>query len=164
MKKLFLPLCASLALSLAFTSCKKDSDKDPAPSATDKATYLTQSGRKWKITAHTSQQAGSSVISNDFDDMLPCELDNYYVFQSNGTMIGNEGTQKCDSSDPATVNGSWALMNNATQMTFSSPMFGSDAALVDVIDLTSSVLRFRAVEPGTSSDPAVTHTVTLSAF
>ena len=98
MKNLFLWSLISLAL---LTGCKKDSADPIANEPSAKTIALIN--KNWKLTAVTTQQG---TLSQDmYAGLQPCEKDNYLRFSENHTTEANEGTLKCNTSDPQTYAG-----------------------------------------------------------
>jgi Lipocalin-like domain len=162
MKNFFLPLCSVLALSLTFTGCKKDKD-DPAPT-TSKAEILTQSGRKWKITADVTEVkvgAAATVTTDEFANYAACEKDDYLIFRSDKSLTADPGTIKCSPSDAAET-GVWDFNSDQTRLTVG--VSGSALTLqADIVQLDNSTLKLRTTDnstPGTVE----TNTITYSSF
>lgn len=90
-----------LALGLGFSSCKDDED---SPSRKEILT-----GATWTVSARTS--AG---IPDTLED---CEKDDRFTFNTNGTIVSNEGAVKCDTSDAQTRSGTWSLSSDEKVLT-----------------------------------------------
>src|SRR6478609_3835651 len=101
------PFIYTLLLLISFTqiACSKSST-DPSGRL-----HILESG-KWQFTASFSTvKVGDSTEIVDLLASLPdCTKDNFFIFQSDGTLLIDEGTTKCNDADPQTVNGgTWQL-------------------------------------------------------
>lgn len=151
MKKLLLWGLTGLAL---LAGCKKDSTNPSSSEPSAKAMALVN--KNWKLTAATAQQG---TLSQDaYAGLSACERDNYIRFNDNHTTEANEGPLKCKSADPQSYTGTWALVNNESQLLFTTPLFGSLAASPDIIELSAS----RMVLRGTVVDGNVTTVITAT--
>jgi hypothetical protein len=125
---------------LAFTSCKKDSDNN--------FTLLTTG--KWKIIAETEN--GKDIFSSNPN----CEKDNLLIFETSGTLNYDEGATKCKASDPQTeIAGTWAL-SGSDQKKLVLTETSSSAVTIDIIELSSSSMKWQSTEAG------VVYTLTLT--
>ena len=130
---------------LLITACSKKSS-----SSKPKTTYITSAS--WKFS-----QAGLDLDSNGTLDLpIPavylqtCDIDNIYTFKSDGTGIEDEGASKCTATDPQTTPFSWSLINNDTEINFSTSIFaglGGSAKIIEVNDSKFTVSKKLAV-PG----------------
>ena len=108
-----------LAMVIAFSSCKKDSDTAEIISTTP-TEYLTAGS--WKITAMTIDPGvdiGNGILLTDVFSLLDaCEKDDLMVFNTNGTITADEGVLKCNPDSPQTSNdGSWSLSSDNKTLT-----------------------------------------------
>jgi hypothetical protein len=138
---------------LILSSCKKDSNSPKGASA------VLTSG-KWQITASTSvfTVAGNSQTVDIFSALPSCTTDNYYIFNSDGTGTTDEGTTKCDDSDPQTTsNGNWQLLNNDTQLKAGDITGAEITADIKQLDNSTMVLEYTTVANGITSATTTTY-------
>ncbi|RZK21402.1 MAG: hypothetical protein EOO56_11390 [Hymenobacter sp.] len=133
-------LCLLLGAITVLGACKKDNDSTfPATSRTDLLT-----ARRWQvsnvaITANGLPLPSSLVVS-------ACQLDNTYKFNTDKTLVVDEGATKCSTTDPQTQSGTWAFANtDQTKLTITLPnsLFNGD---VTITDLSSSTLRLNSAQ------------------
>lgn len=141
MKKLL--LLGVIALGVATVACDKDED----PAETSKTDLLTNGSSKSWIT--------TSFFVNDVDITAfqdTCDQDDLIVFKSDKTMHGDEGSIKCDPSDPQTYDhGTWYFANNETQIISTTPDIELDTIYIDtanVLELTNTSLKITGKEEG----------------
>ncbi len=109
-----LPLFSILFLA----GCKKDT----AVSTPNKDIITGGSSKSWLIkkvvaTLTVAGNVQTTDVTNTF--FQPCELDNYTTFNSDGSLLLNEGATKCNSSDPQIQNGTYALNADESKLTVS---------------------------------------------
>lgn len=157
-----------LALFIAFTSCKKESDTAVTITATP-AEYLTAGS--WKTTAITINPGidlGDGVLFTDlFSQMDLCEKDDLVIFNTNGTITADEGAIKCDPEMPQTSpDGTWKLSTDNKTLTIDSvdPNSGEPAVLATIVTLNSTtiVVNFDATDLGMNKDIAASYKYTLT--
>jgi hypothetical protein len=106
-----LTLLSAAAIVLTFGSCKKDSEDEPT--SVSKTGLLTSSGWVMK-SAEIVVGTQSQDMYSWFDD---CEKDDIIIFKTDKSIVEDEGATKCDPSDPqTTTDGTWALLNNDTEL------------------------------------------------
>ena len=99
---------AILSIALASTSCElfdKDDDKDED---SVKAKIV----GTWQLKSLTCDPAidwFGTTVTNVFAQLPACIKDDLVIIQNNNTYLEDEGTSKCQNSDPQTVSGTWAL-------------------------------------------------------
>ena len=144
----------SIALLTAITfynsGCKED-EPIPLGSEVNGKLLAGEPGQSlsWKLTSITVQDSGGSGTVG----LAACELDNIYKFTNNANQDyeATEGTTKCDSSDPATVErGNWAFTSDGKIMvvisdevltTFGFPLFFQLPFPGKVMQLNDSILE-----------------------
>lgn len=107
---------------LLLAACHKDKDKNnnnsnPTTTTKTPTEYLT--GGKWMITAMpgTYTLAGQTFHYDEWDSTEACSKDNTLTFLTSGTVVTDEGSVKCDPSDPQVDSSSkWTLINNDTKL------------------------------------------------
>ena len=130
-------LYSLLLISFTEIACDKTST-DPSGRL-----RILESG-KWQFTASFSTvKVGDSTEIVDLLATLPdCTKDNYFIFQSDGTLIVDEGATKCNDSDPqTTTSGTWQLMNGATQLQFTDEVFGFGNVTANISQIDNSILQ-----------------------
>ena len=130
MKKIFLFLGTMAVLS----ACKK-SDESPA-TASSRTELLT--AKSWRLSSATITANGFPVSSSTF--IQDCSKDDTFKFNADKTLVQDAGTIKCNTSDPQTQTGTWALNSDQSKLTISipnSPLNGE----AEVKELTSNTLR-----------------------
>ena len=153
-------MLATVAGSLVFTSCKKDSD-DPKPKS--KAELIT--AKNWRVSADVSTEVGSNgqtVTTDGYAKYQACEKDDYVKFNSDKTLKSNQGTNRCNSSDPQEETGSWDFNSDQTKLTLVNPNFGGLAIQLDLVELTATTLKTK-ISSGSGST-LETQTITFTAF
>jgi hypothetical protein len=135
MKKI---LFATLILSSLFIGCSKD-DKEDVKQPT-KTELLT--AHYWQTTAITVDPPlpyFGTTITDLFSQFENCDKDDIKKFNTNNTIIYDEGATKCDPADPQTENGVWSFNSDETILTI-------DGESYKVLTLTSTQLKTSSVE------------------
>jgi hypothetical protein len=130
MKKI---LFATLILSSLFIGCSKD-DTDDVKQPT-KTELLT--AHYWQTTALTIDPPlsfGGTSISDIYAQLDNCEKDNIEKYNTNNTIIFDEGATKCDPADPQTQTLPWSFNSDETILTV-------DGESYKVLTLTSTQLK-----------------------
>jgi len=124
-------LCAIVLCSIiAIFSCKKSSDD----SSKSKTVLATQTS--WKI-----QSVGADLDKNgsvDYDvtsQLQACQIDNIYALKSDGTGTIDEGTAKCNSTDPQSTAITWSFKSNETIFSGNLGFFSGDATISTLNDV-----------------------------
>jgi len=140
-RMLFLSL---LSTTFLFSACNKD---DELITKTD---LLTSSS--WKLTAEiidpgfpTFDNEGNITGStNDlFARMDDCSKDNTFSFNTDKTLIMDEGATKCESTAPQKTAGSWSFNSDETTLTIT---VDGDPLTMTILELTDKVLKLTATE------------------
>ncbi|MDI3320917.1 lipocalin family protein [Pinibacter soli] len=101
-----------IAIITTLFSCSK-----PGGDAFNKE-YLTNG--KWKLTALQTDYNKDGFYEEDTYSMYaPCQKDNIYTFQADGTLIADEGPVKCSSGDPQSLTSTWSFTDNQTRIRLS---------------------------------------------
>jgi hypothetical protein len=114
-RNVILVACFTITLASLFSACDKPDDlKTEVPSKTD----LLTSGQ-WKITAYTltpplDLDGDGTPDSNGLAAMEACQRDNLFIFSKNGTLTTDEGSTKCNPTDPQQESSTWSFQNNET--------------------------------------------------
>ncbi len=133
-----------LSLTFLFSACQKDDD------VTVNTDLLTSS--IWKMTAFTvdpafptfDNEGNITGSTNDLFAMMDdCSKDDTYSFNTDKTLIIDEGASKCDNSDPQKVTGSWSFNSDETTLTIT---FDGDPQTMTIIELTDKVIKLKYTE------------------
>lgn len=116
-----------VVLIFAFSSCKKE-DKTPAKTKTELLT-----AHYWKLTALTVDPP-LLTVTNLYAQMSPCTKDDIQKYNTNNTVIYDEGPTKCDPADPQTTTASWNFNSTETIIT-------EDGENENVLNLTENELK-----------------------
>ncbi len=146
----------ALTLSVAilfFAGCSKSGD---GPSSSGAKATLTSG--KWQITGGTVSLSypGIPTQTTDVATILSsCILDNYIIFETDGTGTTDEGATKCDASAPQVKknNGTWSLQENDTKLIISDPASGLTVTC-NILQLTDAgmKLQFAITNQGATSN------------
>lgn len=147
MKKVFLLMLGVASLS----ACKKDSE--PTPTASSRTDLLL--AKNWRLSAQTT--TFTSAATNGIPAMTnvadvyatyygdACKRDNSLKFNSNKTIVMDEGATKCSASDPQTQAGTWNFNSDETKLTLVDPAQGGTLQPFDVVELSATTLRLRHI-------------------
>ena len=115
-------------------SCKKE-ESEPTPQD-----YLTAG--QWKMTGIMVDPPIDVLgvqISDVWDYVPACQKDNLVTFQSDGTIIEDEGDSKCLPDDPqTTTDGTWSLTTDGKTLIINLP--DQDTQLVTITTLNETTL------------------------
>ncbi|QQS27941.1 MAG: DUF5004 domain-containing protein [Sphingobacteriales bacterium] len=142
MKKLLLILTVIMVL---VSSCTEDKSNTELLTGTD-----------WRITAWTVSPAILG-ITDWYANMEPCEKDDSFSFNSDGSASIDEGASKCDPDDPQTETGTWSFNSDETLLTI---IADGETQSWEIIDLTNKVLKIKWVN--TDPDDGTTYTFTIT--
>jgi len=96
--------------------------------------------------------------TNDIFAMLDdCEKDDTHKFNSDKSLITDEGMTKCDSNDPQKTNGTWSFSADETSLTITEEEYSQ---VVKILELTQNVLKLKSTE--TEEGMTFTYTITFS--
>lgn len=131
MKKSILYL---LGLTLVLGACSKDSKN---ATNSDKLT-----DGQWRLTALTTSFTYNGVEStiDAYTQLADCDKDNFFVFQSGGIFISDEGATLCNPSDPQQETGTWSFTQNETHLVISGTSDDYDA---EILELSDTKLRLK---------------------
>jgi hypothetical protein len=156
MKKISFLLLAALALG----SCKKNDDNSPAaPSKTDLLT-----AKNWRITAqkNTTTFGTQTSTTDEYAALSACERDNFAKFNTNKTVVFDEGATKCSTSDPQTESGTWDFNSDQSKLNLTDPSLGGVVIPFDIVELSATTLHVRYTN--SASGVSSTEDVTFTAF
>lgn len=158
MKKIFLFAGTCLALG----ACSKKDDASPAPTPS-RSELLT--ARPWRLSAQTTTttpSGGTPTTTNDFAALSACERDNFFKFNTDKTLVVDEGPSKCSASAAQTSSFTWDFNADQTKLLVTSPG-KTTPETDDIVELTATTLRFRTATTS-STGTVTTQDVTLTAF
>ena len=105
----------SLFSFILFISCSK---KD---NTIDRNTVLLIQDT-WKFEIYGLDENNNGIIEETENAMLPCEADDIFTFNANGTGVFAGGAVPCSMGEPATISFNWSLSNNGTELAiFAAP-------------------------------------------
>jgi hypothetical protein len=143
MKQLVIRIAAVLVLFCL--ACKKSSIQ-----VKTKTELLTQT--TWRF-------SGATVGGIDVSAFLQtCQKDNILTFQSGGNGSLDEGTTKCNASDPQTTPFTWSFMTNETILHISTILFTGGSSDFNIVTLseTQLVLSQNITVSGSTQNAIVT--------
>ena len=117
--------------ALSFAGCSKSGG------SSEKSKPELIAASTWKFSSAGIDLDGNGTIDQQAPATLaqPCLTDNSITFKADKTGSIDEGATKCDASTPQVSPFTWALSDNDTQLTLSTPIlagFGSDAKIVEL--------------------------------
>lgn len=132
--KQLLPVC--LVALFAATSCGKDSGSS-TPTKTE-----TISSASWKYDAAgiDGDRNGTIDIPPPTGTILPCMTDNTITFNANGTGTIDEGTTKCNTTDPQSTAINWSFTNSETALNLNGTSVLGVSGPFKILSLTSTQL------------------------
>lgn len=113
---------AILLFIISFWACS-EKETTPAPSNTQ---MISEGSWKYESGGADMNRDGSIDVTFESVGAIPaCRLDNTATFNANGSGIADEGTTKCNTSDPQTLPFTWNFSNNETRVNITGPgVFG----------------------------------------
>lgn len=163
----FFPLTLAAALLLGgASSCKKDTNETTPGGGTDKTPAFV--GKTFTVQSIKIDPPMDMDGDGKPDDELTkfldaCDLDDAVIFQPDGKLIEDHGTNRCDPAEARTEHTSnWAYADGKTTMTdVADP---SDKSVWNVLESTNSTLKVTlTVIPDETSGKAIKATMTMKA-
>lgn len=145
MKKLLLPMAL---LSLLIGSCKKEETTVP------KSKTELLCAHYWKVVALTVNpplDIDGTPVSDLLSIMDDCNKDDLVKYNTDKTLIYDEGATKCDPASPQTSSGTWSFNSDETILT-------EDDEDLSLIELNESTLKLKIVQ--TIAEVDYTYTIT----
>ncbi|MDB5206896.1 MAG: hypothetical protein JWR72_1971 [Flavisolibacter sp.] len=128
-------LLTCLLIGIGFWSCSKDSD--PAPVQPTKTDNISSSA--WKYESGGVDQDKNGTIDIAGTTLFgPCSLDNTITFKKDNTGITDEGSIKCNGTDPQSAPFNWSFADAEANITISNNIFSLLNGKFKVVSLTSS--------------------------
>lgn len=103
-KFLWIPCLITLALSVAWASCSKNKS-----GTNNNVALLTKAA--WKFDTAGIDADKNGTIDQEDPTLQSCFKDNTYIFNSDSTVVMDEGATKCDAADPQTSTYPWSITN-----------------------------------------------------
>lgn len=146
MKISYLLFCG-LFFGILFTGCKKDDEEEPATQNVDTDNTSLLTAHAWQrnsIKFDPKLDTLNLTIEEIFPFLASCYKDNLSYYETDLTGKDDEGSEKCESSDPQERPFIWAWTNQSETsmvMTFDEDVYlGSSFNLGQVIELTDMVI------------------------
>ncbi|HEY8897495.1 MAG TPA: hypothetical protein VIM79_21870 [Niastella sp.] len=142
MNRPFTKIAVLLLLTTAsLTACKKDKDEK---SRTD---LLTQ--KAWVYVDYGRDDNKDGILSKDESSVEPCEVDDSFIFNTDGTLVEHDNTILCGSSEPESKTMQWSFQNNETEIVMST------GRLLKIKTLNETTLELTSEEIGSSDEPKI---------
>jgi hypothetical protein len=158
MKKLSFLLLSLIALG----ACKKDGENTPSASRTDLLT-----AKKWRVSSltYTAISVGKITTTDEYALEQACHRDDFYKFNTDKTLVADEGATKCSASDTQTSTQNWDFNSDQTNLLVTSSGYMSTGSK-DIVELSATTLRLREVHTYISNGATTTETddITFTAF
>jgi hypothetical protein len=141
MRKLLQAACA-IMFTTALSYCSKDGSSTPA----SKTDFLSK--QAWKIDKSGLDADKNGTIDLE-DTWEACELDNTYLFKSDGTGIFDEGATKCNLADAQTGSFTWSFSAGETILNGNIPQLSlSGDATISTLNSTTLEVYKDVTIPG----------------
>jgi hypothetical protein len=149
MRKLFLFVLGVAALG----ACKKNNETSPEASRSELLT-----AKSWRLSAATITAGASKT--DEYATSDACERDNFIKFNTNKSVVVDEGPTRCNPSDAQTQTSTWDFNNDQTKL--SIPVYPGLSIAADIVELTATTLHVRYTD--TSSAPTETYDYVFNSF
>lgn len=117
------PVLLLMAATLSFVSvsCKKKKEDNTGLPANLRELLV---GKKWQVVSEKTDRDvdidGDGNPDRDIHKLaMECELDNYTVFEDNGSVVESEGNDVCTETPAAQIK--WTLTDNSTAIAITTP-------------------------------------------
>ncbi len=118
--------------------CKKDSSESSEETKTE---IITKSSWKYDNAGGDLDKNGSIDVPPPGALLQPCIIDNFIIFQANGTAIIDEGATKCDPLLTQTTAATWSFSNNETTLNLSGSGLVGLSGQFKILLLTNTQLH-----------------------
>jgi len=152
---LTLPL-AALFLTLLWASCSKSHSIENPNNTNTTTSLVTQTSWRYDTSGIDLNKDGTVDVGGD-SLIATCEKDDIYTFKSDSTGTIDEGTVKCNASDPQTIPFKWSINSTQTVLTASAPPLLNGS--INIFSLTSA--KFILYKDTTVSGISVRYLVSL---
>ena len=141
MRILLSGFCA-IFLTTVLSNCSKDESSKPE----SKTELITKQAWKIEKSGLDADKNGTIDIEDTWDQ---CELDNTFLFKTDGSGIFDEGATKCSGTDPQTSSFTWVFKNNETVLSgeITQLGFSGDANIATLNSTTLEVYKDITVPP-----------------
>lgn len=139
-------------LVLTLFSCKKDTTPTPnngvnTPTATE--TMLTQEGvwkiQRWIVSPYYIPEGDTKNIIDMKSYYAACITDNGLIFKSNGVLVEDEGTLKCNANGNQQNQFAWSVNTNETKISMKGKEY-----FIEKISNDTLVLNYYELMPAQS--------------
>lgn len=99
----------------------------------------------WKLSGLTVSPGidiGGVLITDFLTQLDPCDLDDLYIYKSDGKGIVDEGSTKCNPADPQTASFTWVFNPDETKIT------EDNSDTYDVVQLDETVYKTSIIMDG----------------
>lgn len=121
--------------SLAFFSCKKDDSS--SQNNNTKTDFLVQ--QSWKFNNAGLDPDKNGTIDLDVSNQIPgCLTDNSVSFATGNIGVSDEGSTKCNATDPQTVPFGWSFTNNETMISITGNAIAGKSGEFKIITLNNT--------------------------
>ena len=117
--KIFSSLLLLSLVMLLFSNCKKED----SPAEKTKTDLLTSGVWVYESSGADVDGNGTIDLTLEAAGVPQCQLDNRLTFRTDNTAVADEGTTKCNPSDPQTTQFRWQFADNQTALSFSENVF-----------------------------------------
>ena len=145
MNRPFTKIATLLLLTTAsLTACKKDKDEEKEKSRTD---LLTQ--KAWLYVDYGKDDNKDGILSKDESSVEQCEVDDSFIFNTDGTLVEHDNTTQCGTSEPESKTMKWSFQNNETEIVLST------GRLLKIKTLNETTLEVTSEEIGFPDEPKI---------
>jgi hypothetical protein len=122
---------------LVFAACSKTEEKPSTNTNTTKSKKDLVVDGKWKWTdlAFVMNIGGKDSLINAWSEVDQCDRDDIMSFTSDGKGTIDEGSTKCDPSDPQIENITWEMLDNETKVKVTTP---DETSVLTIVELTAT--------------------------
>ena len=125
-----------LCFALFLLACQKEDN--PTPTKTD---HISSSSWKYDGGGVDGDKNGTVDLQFPAGTLDPCRTDNTLKFERNGTGISDEGTAKCNTSDPQSSSFKWNFTSGETALVMSGNIFPLLNGTFRILDLNATTFR-----------------------
>ena len=140
------PVLLLLLASASFTACKKDKDDEPEKEKTRKE-LLTE--KAWVYVDCGRDDNKDGVLSKEESDFEACQTDDTFKYETDGTFVDRDNTNKCSQVDPETEIFQWMFQNNETEIVL------NNGRLIKIKTLNATTLECSSERLDGSSDTKI---------
>jgi hypothetical protein len=108
-----------LFTAASLTACKKDKDEEKQPEK-EKTRMELITQKAWLYVDYGKDDNKDGILSKEESYVEACEVDDSFKFNTDGTLVERDNTNRCDPSDPESNTLKWTFQNNDTELTLST--------------------------------------------